>query len=177
VDWEADVIQTFRYDASKKDLIGERATPTGRSLFLAKPIKVEASCLPCHSTPEAAPAAMVRIYGRENGFRWKLNDIVAAQIVSVPLSTATQLADHALSTLLLWLGGVLLVSLILLNVALVVTVVRPVGRLSTAADEISRGNLDVPELPVTGKDEISILADAFNRMHRSLSKAIKLLEG
>ncbi len=176
VDWEADVIQGFRNHASKKDMIGERDTATGRSLFFSKPIKVGESCLPCHSTPEAAPAAMVKIYGRDNGFRWKLNDIVAAQIVSVPMSIPTKLADRALWQLMLWLGGVLLLSLILLNVALVATVVRPVGRLSAAADEISRGNLDVPELPVKGRDEISVLADAFNRMHRSLSKAIKLLE-
>jgi protein-histidine pros-kinase len=44
------------------------------------------------------------------------------------------------------------------------------------ADEISKGNLDLPELPASGKDEISILAGSFNRMYRSLSKAIKMLD-
>jgi HAMP domain-containing protein len=34
----------------------------------------------------------------------------------------------------------------------------------------------VPELPVKGKDEMSALADSFNRMHRSLKKAMKLLD-
>jgi HAMP domain-containing protein len=52
-----------------------------------------------------------------------------------------------------------------------------VSRFAARADEISRGQLDVPELPVQGKDEISVLAAAFNRMHRSVTAAMKMLEG
>ena len=44
------------------------------------------------------------------------------------------------------------------------------------ADAISKGQLDVPELPVRGKDEISVLAAAFNRMHRSVTVAMHMLE-
>jgi len=63
-----------------------------------------------------------------------------------------------------------------LNALLILTVVRPVARLSVSADELSKGNLDVGEQPVRGKDEISVLTDAFNRMQRSLVKAMKMLE-
>jgi protein-histidine pros-kinase len=45
------------------------------------------------------------------------------------------------------------------------------------AEEISKGNLDVPELPVKGSDEISQLARSFNRMYVSLVKALRILEG
>src|SRR6185295_15282091 len=45
VDWEADVINTFRNHADRKELIGGRDTPTGRSLFLAKPISAAKPCL------------------------------------------------------------------------------------------------------------------------------------
>jgi protein-histidine pros-kinase len=37
--------------------------------------------------------------------------------------------------------------------------------------------MDMPELPVRGKDEISVLADSFNRMRRSLDRALKMLGG
>ncbi len=37
-DWEADVINSFRNHSGSKELVGERDTPTGRSLYLAKPI-------------------------------------------------------------------------------------------------------------------------------------------
>jgi HAMP domain-containing protein len=35
--------------------------------------------------------------------------------------------------------------------------------------------MDVPELPVSGHDEIAILAGSFNRMRRSLDRAMKML--
>jgi hypothetical protein len=39
VDWEADIINTFRnHPGAAKELVGERDTPTGRSLYLARPI-------------------------------------------------------------------------------------------------------------------------------------------
>ena len=176
VDWEADIINTFRNDSSKTELSNVRDTPNGRSLFLARPMKSPEPCLECHSTPKVAPAAMVKIYGSNNGFGWKLNETIGAQIVSVPMAIPEALALRALSRLMLLLGGVSLLSLILLNFALLLAVIHPVRRLSLAADEISKGNLDVPELLVRGKDEISMLADSFNRMHRSLVKAIKMLE-
>jgi protein-histidine pros-kinase len=156
--------------------VGERDAPSGRSLFLAKPITAKQSCLECHSTPDVAPPAMVKIYGANNGFGWKLNEVVSAQIVSVPMSVPQAVASKALWNLMLWLAAIAVISLILLNFTLILAVIRPVSRLSTAADQISKGNLDVPELPVQGKDEVSVLADSFNRMHRSLKSAMKMLE-
>ena len=53
----------------------------------------------------------------------------------------------------------------------------PAKKLSAMADRISKGDKDVPELPVRGKDEVAMLAGSFNRMRVSLSKAIAMLEG
>ncbi|HUY13428.1 MAG TPA: DUF3365 domain-containing protein [Terriglobia bacterium] len=78
VDWETDVIDTFRNDAKKGELIGQRNTPEGESLFLAHPITVEGGCLECHSTPYRAPAAMLAVYGRDHGFGWKVGETVGA---------------------------------------------------------------------------------------------------
>ena len=67
-------------------------------------------------------------------------------------------------------------TLVLMNVLLYVTVVRPVSIFAVQADDISKGQLDVPELPVRGRDEIATLAAAFNRMHRSVTAAMQMLE-
>ena len=45
-DWEADIIQRFRSDATTHEFVGERDTPIGRSLYLARPIRVEAGACP-----------------------------------------------------------------------------------------------------------------------------------
>jgi protein-histidine pros-kinase len=178
VDWEADVINIFRNrGAQQKELVAERDTPTGRSLYLARPITANQPCLECHSTPSVAPAAMIRHYGKNNGFGWQLNEVVGAQIVSVPMAVPEKMAADAFRILVINLAGVFIASMILLDLALIFTVVRPLRQLSKMADQISVGQMDMPELPVRGKDEISVLADSFNRMRRSLDRALKMLGG
>ena len=55
-DWETDLVNEFKNRSATTELTGERDTPTGRALYIARPITVSnPSCLPCHSTPEAAP--------------------------------------------------------------------------------------------------------------------------
>lgn len=176
VDWEADIINVFRRNPNQHELISERDTPTGRSLFLARPMAADPPCLSCHDTADRAPAPLVRRYGRDNGFGWQAGDIVSAQIVSVPMSVPVRMANTAYRGLLVYLGVIFAFSLALLEVMLLFIIVRPVARLSTAADQISMGNFEAPELPAGGKDEISVLAGSFNRMRRSLEKALKLLE-
>jgi len=105
-----------------------------------------------------------------------MGDTVAAQIINVPMSVPLGIADRAFRTLMLSLGGIALGTMFLIDLAIIVMVIRPVARLSSAADEISNGNLNVPELPVNGSDEIAQLAQSFNRMYLSLVKAIHLLE-
>jgi protein-histidine pros-kinase len=176
-DWEADIINSFRNRPQQHELFGERMTPTGNSLFLARPITAEAPCLECHDTPRVAPAALIRHYGSQHGFGWQLNETVGAQIVSVPETVPVRLAEDGFRRLMLDLGLVFLVSLIVLDILIVLTISRPISRLSAMADELSMGKLDAPELPVKGHDEVSILAESFNRMRRSLVQAMKMLEG
>jgi protein-histidine pros-kinase len=175
-DWEADIINNFRND-SKRDLFsGERMTPSGKSLYLARPLRAAASCLECHSTPAAAPVEMISLYGSANNFGWKENEVIAAQIVSVPAALPVEMANREFQQLMTSLIAVGAVTLLGLNLVLVLTVIRPVSRLASSADQISKGQMDVPELPARGKDEISVLAAAFNRMHRSLVAAMKMLD-
>jgi HAMP domain-containing protein len=119
---------------------------------------------------------MIKIYGKDNGFGWKLGDAVGAQIISVPMSVPLGIADRALRSLMISLGGISLATLLLLDLAIVGMVIRPVARLSKTADQISKGDLNVPELPAKGSDEIAQLAQSFNRMYLSLVKAIRMLE-
>jgi hypothetical protein len=87
VEWEADIIGHFRNYQDTKELTGVRSTPSGDSMYIARPIKItQEGCLDCHSTPDAAPASVVKAYGATNGFGWKMNEVVGAQIVAVPMT-------------------------------------------------------------------------------------------
>jgi len=91
--------------------------------------------------------------------------------MALPVKAASDALRRSMSALVL----IALLTLLVLNITLAFFVVKPVYRLAVRADEISKGNLDIPELPVQGHNEISVLAASFNRMHRSLKSALKML--
>jgi HAMP domain-containing protein len=178
VEWETDIINVFRADSARPEITGVRDTPIGPSLYLARPFQIkDGACLACHTSPELSPPAMVKIYGNNsNGYGWKHNEVIGAQLVSVPMTLPIQNADRAFYTFMASLTAVFLVLFILLNVMLSTLIVRPITRMSEAADKISKGQTDIPELPDKGGDEVSLLGKSFNRMRRSLEKAIALIE-
>ena len=176
LDWEADIISEFRNEPQLKDFRGSRETAIGKALYLARPIRITEGCLRCHSTPEVAPASMVKLYGPVNGFGWKQGETVGAQIVSVPMTVALERADQAFRTFMTSLMLVFLMAFAVLNVALSRLIIRPIVRMARAADQVSTGNFGVPEFSITGNDEIAVLATSFNRLRRSLEKAMRLLE-
>jgi HAMP domain-containing protein len=176
-DWEADVVGQFRNGQVKGELIGERETPTGKSLYLARPIQItNAACLACHNTVAEAPKTMIELYGPANGFGWKLNEIIGAQIVSVPSALPIQRANHTFKVFMLLLTLVLILTFILLNVMLHSIVIQRVKELSKLADEVSLGHLETAEFKTKSKDEIGVLTEALARMNKSLVQAIKMLE-
>lgn len=176
-DWEADIVQQFRQDGQTTELISERSGATGRLLYIAKPIQIaNAACLSCHSVPAAAPASMLKLYGEANGFGWKHNEIIGAQVVTVPMEIPVQNADRALKTFLISLAGVFGLVFVVLNIMLSWLIVQPIRQMSLAADQVSTGNFDVPEFSERGKDEVAVLGGAFNRMRRSLDKAMQMID-
>ena len=178
VSWEADVRGQFRNHADSKELTGNRDTPAGDSLYLARPIRItNPACLTCHSEQSEAPASMIEKYGSANGFGWQLNEVIGAQIVSVPTALPRAKAQRAfLAVMGLVVAGFVVIALVL-NLMLRRIVVTPANSMATIATQVSRGQLDAPELNESGgEDEMSALAQSFNRMRRSLEKAMKMLE-
>ena len=119
---------------------------------------------------------MVEKYGPANGFGWKLNDVVTAQIVSVPTQLTVQRARGVFLTFMISLAAVFVLFILAINLLLIFLVIRPVKKLSTMATSVSLGNSNITEFPVMGQDEIAELSQSFNRMGRSLVEAMKLLQ-
>jgi protein-histidine pros-kinase len=175
-DWEADIIREFRSNASEKELVVERDTPLGPTLNLARPVSAEQPCLICHSTPAAAPAALIQTYGSSNGFGWKLDDTIAAQIVTVPMDVPLKAARSTYITFLLILLGIFAVIVAILNLLLHYLVITPVKRVSAMADAVSLGEENIEPYIKPGKDEISSLSVSFNRMRESLKHAMAMIK-
>ncbi|AMO22642.1 DUF3365 domain-containing protein [Ramlibacter solisilvae] len=177
VDWEADIVNRFRNQANQKEFVGERESGTGRTLYIARPLRItNPACLACHSTVEAAPRTLIDKYGPANGFGWQMNEVIGAQVVSVPMSVPLARAEQAFRVFMASLIGIFVAIGIVLNLMLYLLVIRPVTALSKLANRVSLGEQDVPPFATRRRDEIGKLAQAFERMRHSLDQAMKMLD-
>jgi protein-histidine pros-kinase len=176
-DWEREVIEKLRANSDlTKDVSFQ--TIDNRSHYTATyPLVIkDESCLTCHSTPDRAPPSMVALYGNKNGFGWKLNETIGAQIISVPMDIAEGSIWRNLGLFVGTSSVIFLVLLILLNILLNRYVISPVTRMAKTAEAVSMGDASVAEFEFPGSDEIASLSRSFNRMRRSLDSALKMLE-
>jgi methyl-accepting chemotaxis protein len=176
-DWEEDIIHYFQTYEDVKEYTGVRDTPTGQYLFLSRPFKItNQACLACHSDPNIAPPNLIKRYGSTNGFGWKHNEIIGAQIVNVPMSIPLARADEAFTTFMIILGAIFIVIWLILNLLLYLVIIKRIDAIALTAEKISKGDMSSPELKTDGKDEIDSLGHSFNLIYRSLCSAVKLLD-
>jgi len=176
-EWETEVIDRLRANTGAEDIVGVRPTSHGDSLYLARPIKItDGACLACHGDPAKAPKSMLTKYGPANGFGWKLDEIIGAQIVSVPLTGALRKARLAFVVFMGLLVVMFATFIIVLNAMLKGIVIGPATTMSEIADKVSKGDLEVPAFDVGGDDEMATLAGSFNRMRSSVERAMRMLD-
>ncbi len=174
-DWEADIINDFRAHPDKDEISLERSTPSGPILELARPLVNKPACMECHDRATNAPASMLAIYGNQNGFGWKPGEIIGAQIVSVPLQESSMRAAQIRKLFEAPFIAFVVLLFVAMNLLLHFVVIRPIEHMAKSAEAISMGQIDTPEYRYSGSDQIGRLAASFNRMHRSLVEAFRML--
>lgn len=173
--FETKIVERFRNEAQTKEISGFRTVPGGEVFYIARPLAIlKESCLRCHSTPENAPKSQLATYGTEWGFGWKLNEIVAAQIISVPSDEVFASTKSSLTLVMGILSGIFAIIILLINFILKRSVIQPIKQMSKVAQKVSTGEMSA-DFDSSSKDEIGVLAASFNRMKSSLEIAMKLL--
>lgn len=176
-DWEAELIEKLRQNPGISSDVSYRTVDGVTHFTVSYPLVIKSeSCLTCHSTPDKAPRSMVALYGSKNGFGWKLNETVGAQIISVPMTVAESKIWWNMALFVAITSAIFLVLLLLLNVMLNRYVIGPVTRMAKTAEAVSMGDDTMPEFEYPGSDEVASLSRSFNRMRRSLDSAMKMLE-
>jgi HAMP domain-containing protein len=176
-DWEKELIDKLSANPELDKDISIRETEAGPQYTVTYPMPIkDESCLTCHSTPDRAPASMVALYGSKNGFGWKLNQTIIAQIISIPMSVTDARVWRNMMFFVGIASGIFVALLALLNVLLDRYVISPVNRMAKIAEAYSMGETSVPEFEYAGSDEVASLSRSFNRMRRSLDSAMKMLD-
>ena len=176
-EWEVDLINYFRNNPGQTQRWGKRETPTGPVLYVASPIIAAPGCLTCHSQVSLAPRAMIKHYGRDHGFGWKANESWAHRSSRCRWRCRSSWRIKGFRNLLISLGAIFLLTIILIDVAMYMIVIRPLRQVSKNADIISKGEIDLPPLEIKGKGRDCRGTASFNRMHTSLIKAFEMLNG
>ncbi|MBS0456646.1 MAG: diguanylate cyclase [Proteobacteria bacterium] len=136
-DWEARIIEQFRNQGGT-EVTGFHGEGMARTLYVARPIKVtNPACLACHSTPQAAPPSMLKVYGASNGFGWKLGDVIGIQLVQVPVFYPLEKARQTFYSFMLSLLVIFAVMFLAMNVALSGFVIGPMARLNRKLEDLA----------------------------------------
>lgn len=176
-DWEVGLLHTFQDDAQRRELSGITGSASDSSFYVARPIRLtSAACMQCHSIPAVAPAAMVARYGLNNGFGWKINEVVGMQIVKVPMAP---ILSKALNSVFLTVA--LLTSVFVLFAVVVIIFLRryvslPLNALTVAATRSSMAPHDSGYVEPEIGGQFGELQLAIQRLRISVFKALRMLE-
>ncbi|MGL5921293.1 c-type heme family protein, partial [Chroococcidiopsis sp.] len=174
--FETQLIEQFTKEPADTQKSGFRTFPGGEFFYIARRFTItDASCLRCHSTPDKAPKSQIAIYGSEHGFGWQLNKTVFAQIIYVPANRVFAAARRFWQITMVMLFAISTVVLIVVNLLLKRTIIKPIAQISKVAQAVSTGKTDA-DFEQRSNDEIGILAASFNRMKSSLEIAKTMLE-
>ncbi|MGB8647498.1 MAG: DUF3365 domain-containing protein [Anaerolineae bacterium] len=171
-DFEAQIVQQMSNNGSLTQLAGYRLWNNRPFYYIAMPLTVSSpSCLVCHGDPANAPKSMLSSYGSQAGFGWKLNQVIAAQMVYVPVQ---DILGQILPRFAVLVGVFLLIfflAISMINFTLRHFVIQPVAMLSGMANKIAGDQITPADLETetfkevsTHSDELGQLAHVFKEM-------------
>ncbi len=171
---ENDLLYRFRLERGITS-VNQEGQIDGQAYLLSAAPKIsnKKGCMRCHGDPEKAPGDVINRFGTENGYGYRLNDVVGVSIVGVPLQ---DVQVRAVERGIVVLGVLtLLFTLLFVTVNLLVRrlILTPIVDMTDTAIAVSQG--DINRVMNTGKrqDEIGDLSQAFELMRRSLLAAMK----
>ena len=175
--WERNLVDEFKSDRSKKEIVKERVIDGTPYLTISKPIIItNPGCLSCHSTPEAAPEKLVEKYGSVGGFGWRLNEVLGVQTVRVP----TAFSERAIMNKMSYFVGsffiVFIVIAITFNRMFAKLINKPLSTLNERIHILSSGVFhNVAPIKFGTNDEIDTLAHGLSTLQINTAKRIRSL--
>jgi HAMP domain-containing protein len=173
--FETQLIEKFKQQPNLKQTSGFLPGFDKKLFYVTRPLVItNQSCLQCHSTPDQAPKSQIRDYGSENGFNWKLNEVLGVKVMYVPAERVFANGQRISSIVMSIVLSVFAAVLIVINVLLKTTVIQRIKNIARTAQKVSLGDMDA-SFQENSNDEIGTLATAFERMKTSFGLAMKFL--
>ncbi|AGF77952.1 PAS domain S-box [Desulfocapsa sulfexigens DSM 10523] len=135
------------------------------------------SCLRCHTIPENAPKGLSDMYGPERSFGRKVDDVVSAISIKIPLSKAYANADKYSRKTLIVLALSFCFLMVVQFLIFRFFMVEPLSRIRKKAIQIIENDEHLgEEVPVPFTHDLGEMATAFNQMSKKLRRHVDNLE-
>jgi HAMP domain-containing protein len=139
----------------------------------ARTLYEKASCLACHASAASAPNDVKERYGVEHGYGFKEGEVAGIISVRLPIRPFWQVTSSVLGPLqIALLASAFLVATLFIQFA----VVRPLRKLTVAAERISTGqaaDLGATRIHRKSGNEVRQLVSAVERLRASMTMAIQ----
>ncbi|HFC92361.1 MAG TPA: DUF3365 domain-containing protein [Leucothrix mucor] len=168
---EQEILEYFRKNRDQKVITREGEIQGLRYLVSSRPSISKPNCNLCHATPETAPEAIVKVYGKDSGYGYKIGDVVGVSVVGVPLNDITVVAVKRGLMLIGLLTFLFTLVMVIINLLVKKKILNPLEELNNASQAMSRGALDRP-IEQHNNDEIGELAHSIELMRRSLKEVM-----
>ena len=143
-EFESKLVEKFRQQTDLKEIAGYRHIKDRELFYIARPLTIKKeSCLQCHSNPEQAPKSLIKTYGSENGFGWKLNDIVAVQTIYVPANKVFAQGRQYLKLVMKIFMSIFATLLLIVNLLLRRGVINPIKQITRFTEIIINNPINI----------------------------------
>jgi methyl-accepting chemotaxis protein len=174
--FEAKLIQKFESDRTLKTWSDFRTQAGNKLFYSAQPLVVtDSSCLKCHTSPNIAPKSHVEKYGTQNGYGWKLNQVIGAQIIYIPASEVFKDSRKALFLFLTIFIIIFALVIFAINYLLRWRVLQPLKPMAQLAEFISQDTATSDEVKVIenqGLNKVSRRQDELGQLGRVFEKML-----
>lgn len=172
--FEEAALERFQNDRSMKEWQGIVTRNKERFFVRMSPIYMESPCMRCHGDPEDAPAKLISLYGRDNGFGKHEDAIAGIDVLSFPVESAMARIRHQVIEIL---GPSILAVVVAMGLVIALFRSLIVNRISNVekffTEFISDGSDLSRRIKPDQNDEIGQLCSGFNVMADKLSEIVQ----
>lgn len=162
---EVSILRQFLNQPDRPEVTGVFMEPAPARYYLARPVFADGSgCLACHGQAEFSTQDTGVPYHSRQDLKWKTGDLIAAQIVKIPLQTAWKTSVSSIVITSAGLASVFLITGLAFLLLFRRSITRPLEILTHETEQLS---LDLSESAPPPRAKIS---GSFARLDRALRR-------
>lgn len=175
-DQEVSIIRRFLEHPDLAEVSGVFSEPAPARYYLARPLRAGGpGCLACHGELDLPSQGAIAAYHASQDLRWNAGDLVAVQIVEIPLQTAWKTSVSSVVITSAGLASVFLITGVAFLMLIRRAITVPLETLTREAEQLSLNRAEAEQQPRDAMSgSFATLDDALRRLRVSVRHSIEI---